>query len=86
MNEFNRFTDIEHRPLRIYNRVVMFHNIFEDHGKAVAEDYANTFNKEERLEMVQMTSLVRGRGAKYVKDMVTRNIDFPEYPSEVTYV
>lgn len=74
--EFNRFTDIQHRPLRIYNRSVMFANLFEDQGKFVAEDYANTFTKEERFEMAQMTALVRKKGVKVVQALVTEGLDF----------
>jgi hypothetical protein len=79
-SKFNRFTDIAHRPLRIYNRAVMFHNIYEDHGKFSAEDYANTFSKEERLEMAQMTALVKKLGTKHVKDLVTKGIEFVDDP------
>jgi len=74
--KFNQFNDIEHRPLRIYNRCVMFHNIYEDQGKAPAQDYAESFSKEERLEIAQMAALVKARGPKFVKEMVTRNIQF----------
>ena len=77
---FNQFNEIQHRPLRIYNRAVMFHNIYEDHGKAPAEDYANSFTKEERLEMAQMTALVKKKGPKFVKDLVTQGLDFVDTP------
>lgn len=73
---FNRFTDINHRPLRIYNRSVMTFNIMEDQGKDTAVEYLDSFTKEERLEIAQMTALTRKIGAKNVKEMVTRNIDF----------
>jgi hypothetical protein len=79
-SKFNLFNDIEHRPLRIYNRAVMFHNIYEDHGKYSAEDYANSFTKEERLEMAQMTALVKKLGTKRVKEMVTNGLDFVDEP------
>lgn len=73
---FNRFEDIQHRPLRIYNRSVMVHNIYEDQGAVTSQDYFATFSKEERLEIAQMTALTRKMGAKYVKDLVTRGVDF----------
>lgn len=74
--KFNQFNDIAHRPLRIYNRCVMFHNIFEDQGKAPAQDYAESFTKEERLEIAQMTALVKTKGPKLVKELVTKDIQF----------
>jgi len=73
---FNRFTDIQHRPLRIYNRSVMFANLFEDQGKYVAEEYAQTFTKEERLEMAQMTALVKKKGVKTIQSLVTAGVEF----------
>lgn len=84
-NNFNRFTDINHRPLRIYNRAVMFHNLCEDQGPVVAGDYAETFSPEERLEIAQMTALVRKIGVKRVQQLVTDGIDFvdEEFVEEV---
>lgn len=77
---FNRFEEIRHRPLRIYNRSVMFFNLMEDQGKDVAEEYAGTFTKEERLEMAQMIALVRKVGPKKVKELVTEGVEFVDEP------
>ena len=74
--QFNRFTDIKHRPLRIYNRAVMFSNLYEDQGAFIAGNYAESFTKEERLEIAQMIALVRKKGPKFVKDLVTKGVDF----------
>jgi len=82
MNQFNRFVDIEHAPLRIYNRTVMFYNIYEDSGRAAAEDYANSFNAEERLEMAKMAAEVKAKGTKAVKEAVTKGLVFTDYPVE----
>lgn len=76
----NRFTDIEHLPLRVYNRAVMFANLYEDHGRHVAEEYANTFTKEERLQIAQMTALVRAKGTKHVIALVTAGVEFIDDP------
>lgn len=80
MNKFNTFNEIQHRPLRIYNRSVMFHNLYEDQGKFVAEQYANSLSKEERLEIAQMTALVKKLGPKKVKAMVTEGLIFDDEP------
>lgn len=79
-NKFNTFSDIQHRPLRIYNRSVMFHNLYEDSGPVVASEYAQTFTPEERLEIAQMTALVRKKGVKFVQQLVTEGIDFVDDP------
>jgi len=74
--QFNLFYDVQHRPLRIYNRSVMFHNLLEDQGKATAQEYANSLTKEERLEIVQMTQLVKKIGLKRLKALVTEGVEF----------
>lgn len=74
--KFNRFTDIEHLPLRVYNRTVMFYNIYDDHGRDAAEEYANSFTKEERLQMAQLAALVKNKGTKHVIALVTAGVDF----------
>lgn len=78
--KFNRFTDVEHAPLRVYNRAVMFHNIYEDHGRHTAEEYAQSFTKEERLQMAQMTALVKAKGTKHVIALVTAGVEFVDDP------
>ena len=79
-HKFNRFTDISHPPLRIYNRAVMFFNILEDHGKHAAEEYAQSFTKEERLQMAQITALVKAKGTKHVIALVTHGVEFVDDP------
>lgn len=80
MNKFNTFSDIQHRPLRIYNRAVMFHNLYEDQGRSAAEEYAQALTKEERLEIAQMTALVKKKGVKVVQALVTAGVDFVDEP------
>ena len=76
MNKFNTFDDIQHRPLRIYNRSVMYFNLYEDQGPVVAKDYADALTKEARLEIAQMTALVKKIGLKKVKAFVTEGVEF----------
>lgn len=80
MNKFNTFNDIAHRPLRIYNRAVMYFNLYEDQGRNVAEEYAQSLTKEERLEVAQMTALVKKKGVKVVQALVTKGVDFVDEP------
>lgn len=72
----SNFVEIEHAPLRTYNRCVYAFNLLEDAGRAVVEDYLNQFNSQERQEMVKMTKLVKKLGTKRVKDMVTHGLTF----------
>jgi len=68
---YSTFSEIEHAPLRIYNRAVMSYNILEDAGRAAVEEYVKNFTKDERMEMIAMTSLVKKHGPKTVKEWVT---------------
>lgn len=76
--DFPTFNDIDHRPLRIYNRTVFFHNLWEDQGPTVAAEYAETFSKEEKFEIAQMTKLVKLKGVKHVQSLVTQGLEFSD--------
>lgn len=82
MIDFNTFDEIQHKPLRTYNRAVFYCNIWEDSGKAFAEDYAMQFNAQERLEIAQTIAAVKKFGVKRVKELVTQGVVFPEYMTE----
>ena len=79
---YSTFSEIEHTPLRIYNRAVMSHNILEDVGRAAVEEYVKNFTKDERMEILAMTSLVKKHGPKTVKEWVTKGVVFPENMTE----
>lgn len=76
------FDDIEHEPLKIYNRTVMFYNILSDAGKTPAEEYASQFSVEDRSKMVATITLVKKIGVKRVQEIVTKGVFFPENPTE----
>lgn len=80
MKNFNRFDDISHRPLRIYNRAVMAYNIQEDQGRATMVEYLETFSPEERKEIAQMVQLVLKKGIKEVQRLVTDGVEFSDEP------
>lgn len=69
------FSDITDRPLRAYNRAVFFHNIYEDGGKAYAEDYINQFTDEEKGDIRDITKLVRVYGVKEVRAAINKQAD-----------
>lgn len=75
---FNRFDDIAHAPLRIFNRVVFLSNLYADHGKALAEEYINLFTKEEKVQMGTLAAIFKEKGYKYTKELVLKNITFTE--------
>lgn len=71
---FNLFNDIEHLPLKVFNRVVLMSNLYEDFGKETAEAYAREFNEGERKQMFLMQTYVKAKGAETVRKEVTRNL------------
>lgn len=79
---YSDFSEIEHKPLRIYNRTVMFFNILEDAGRAEVEEWVKNFSDEEKIEMHAMAALVKKHGPKKVKEWVTAGVVFPEYMTE----
>ena len=72
----SNFLEIEHLPLRTYNRCVYAFNILEDAGRAHFDNYINQFSYRDRLEMVTMTKLVKKLGTKRVKAMITEGLTF----------
>ena len=74
----NNFAEIEHYPLRVYNRAVMSFNIFEDAGRAKLEEYLAQFTKEEKEDMAKLIALTKKLGNKRVKEMVTLGLIFSD--------
>ena len=79
---FNLFTEIEHRPLRIYNRVVMSYNLREDFGELVSQDYIDCFSVADRKEMLLMTKLVQLKGKDEVMKLVQKGLVLPDEEGE----
>ena len=73
-NNFNLFNDINHEPLRVYNRVVMCYNLRSDFGQAVVEDYIGCFSEPERKQMYYMTRLVQKEGKDSVMKKVVKGL------------
>lgn len=75
-NEMNRFDEIEHTPLRVYNRVVMCFNILEDLGKAALEEYLKIFSEGEKKQMYIMQGLIKSKGPDEVRRMALEGMEF----------
>ena len=73
-NKFETFNDIEHMPLRVFNRVVSSFNIRDDFGDAVLEDYLSKFSVPERQQMMIMTMAIQSRGAEVIRKEVTQDL------------
>lgn len=78
----NTFNEIEHKPLRTFNRVVYFSNILSDKGKAYAVKYIENFSELERKEMYLVQMAVKAKGVEAIRKLVTRDAVFIYDPSE----
>ena len=71
---FEMFNDIQHLPLKVFNRVVLMSNLMEDAGRDTAEVYAEMFTEGERKQMYLMQGYIKSKGVETVRKEVTRNL------------
>lgn len=71
---FNRFDEISHLPLKVYNRTAMMFNLSEDFGETVAKEYAGIFNDNERQQILIMQIFIQNKGIDFVKKEVTKGL------------
>lgn len=76
--DMNRFDDIEHMPLRVYNRSVMCFNILDDLGSSALEEYMKIFSKGELKQIRIMNALVKGKGVDEARRMATKGLEFSD--------
>lgn len=75
MKNFNRFDEIDHLPLKVYNRFVLLSNLKEDFGEAVAQDYLELFDEKERKQMFIINTFIKTKGVDEVRKMVTEGLE-----------
>ena len=68
----NKFNEIEDKSLRAYNRCVQAYNLKEDAGEAKAHTYLESFDNQEKAEMLAMMAFIQARGVEEVKRMVMK--------------
>lgn len=73
-NIHNRFEDINHRPLRVYNRVVMMHNLRSISRDEVTK-YLNTFSDAERREMYMVVAYMKEHGVDATRKEATKGLE-----------
>ncbi len=71
---FQLFNDIQHTPLRVYNRLVLMNNLMEDFGTAVVADYLSNFNEGERKQLYFMQQYVLEHGVDATRKLVTKGL------------
>ena len=75
---YNKFEDIVHMPLRVYNRSVNLFNLMEDLGKVRALEYLNLFSKSEQTQIFLMNQYIKVNGMEAAYKFATNGL-------EVTY-
>lgn len=78
MRDFNTFDEIQHKPLRAYNRAAYFSNLREDSGVVVANDYLSQFGMNDRLDIARILAGINKLGIKKVQELVTKGVVFEE--------
>lgn len=75
---FDRFDEISHIPLRVYNRVVMLNNLMNDSGKLAAEAYVSIFSEAEKKQMYIVNLTIKQKGLDFVRKEVTKGLTLVE--------
>ena len=68
------FEEIEHQPLRVYNRVATMYNLLQDFGKDACAAYISQFTQPERQELYLMQQVIKLKGLKAVQGEVTKDL------------
>lgn len=76
-NTYNTFDEIEHTPLRTFNRVVMMTNLLADFGKEVARDYVAQFDETVRKQMYMMQLFIDNQGWEKARKASTKGLELP---------
>ena len=79
----NRFEHIQHTPLRVFNRVVMSHNLLEDSGEDASKEYIASFDDEEKKQMFLMNAYISQVGPKVAQETVTKGLNIEYNVGEV---
>lgn len=75
---FRTFEEIEHTPLRVFNRVVTAYNIQDDFGPVVLEEYYNNFDDLEKLQMASMMEYIKQHGREAAKKVALKGLKLQE--------
>lgn len=72
--DLNKFDEINHQPLRAFNRTVFLNNLYQDGGEGAAKRYISLFTEEEKKEMFVINACIKKMGVERVKKEVTKGL------------
>lgn len=78
----SNFNEVQNEKLRAYNRVMYMTNLKELEGDEPARMYGEQFSHTDKMEMITIIKSLKARGTKKVRDEITHNILFSEYPTD----
>lgn len=71
---FDKFDDINHLPLRVFNRVVYLTSLKGDGGTVACENYLKLFTQGERNQIMIMGMYIQKKGLEEVRKEVTKGL------------
>lgn len=74
MMTFDRFDEIKHLPLQVFNRVVYLTSLKEDGGEVTRDNYLKLFNNGEQQQIAIMAMYIKDKGLDAVRKEVTRGL------------
>lgn len=77
-NNFNKFDEIEHEPLRVYNRLVLTHNLLEDGGEYAAKEYLDMFTTSDRVKILKLNNFLKKNGVDKTISVVTKDLELED--------
>ena len=76
-----RFDDIDHTPLRVFNRTMLATNLTGDFGPVAAEEYLQSFDKGEQKQIAIMLSYIEKLGFEKVRKMAVTGLKLADEDS-----
>ncbi len=74
MMTFDRFDEIKHLPLQVFNRVVYLTSLKEDGGEVTRNNYLQLFSNGEQQQIAIMAMYIKDKGLDAVRKEVTRGL------------
>jgi len=80
--DMNRFDEIQHTPLRVYNRTVVAFNLMEDYGQPAVVKYLELFSEDEKKQIVLMNQFIKSKGKEAAHKFAIRDLKVDDYEEE----
>lgn len=71
---FDKFDEISHLPLKVFNRVVYLTSLKKDMGEVASEQYLKLFTEAERKQMAFMSMYIKHKGLDAVRKETTKGL------------